>query len=109
MTYNNHIKGYLLDNKNIHSLIKKIVKEGTSHAYTLLHIQTNDKQRLTLQNVMEQTILIEHNTCGHKSEIIFGDFLQSKKVCKVCISTVIIGLSEQQAAINYSQHNTHAK
>jgi hypothetical protein len=109
MTYNNHIKGYLLKNKNIHSLIKKIVEEGTSHAYTILHVQTNDMQTLTLQNTMEQSIHIEHNTCGHKYEILFGDFLQSKKVCKVCTSTLITGLSDQQAAIKYSQHNTHAK
>ena len=98
-----------MKNKNIHSLIKKIVEDGTSHAYTILHVQTNDMQTLTLQNAMEQSIHIEHNTCGHKYEILFGDFLQSKKVCKVCISTLITGLSDQQASIKYSQHNTHAK
>ena len=109
MKYYNHIKGYLLKMKNIHRLMKKIVEEGTLHTYSPLLIQTNDKQTLTLQNAMEQTILIEHKVCGHKYEILFSDFLQSKKVCKVCASAVITGLSDQQAAIKYSQHNTQAK
>ena len=109
MTYNNYIKGYLLKKKNIHTLIKKIVEEGTAHAYTLLHIQTNDNQRLTFQNTMEKNILIEHKECGHKYEILFGNFLQNKKVCKVCTATVISGFSAQQSDIKYSQHNTHAK
>jgi len=109
MIINTHIKGYLLKNKNIHTLMKKIVEEGTAHAYTLLHIQTNDNQRLTIQNTMEQNVLIEHKECEHKYKILFGDFLQSKKLCKVCISSVITGLLDQQAAIKYSQHNTQAK
>jgi len=35
-------------------------------------------------------------------------FIQSKKVCKVCISAIITALSDQQATIKYSQHNTQA-
>ncbi len=108
MTYINHIKGYLLK-KNIHSLIKKIVEEGTSHACTLLHIQNNHKQKLTLQNTIEQNIQIKHNTCRHTYDILFSDFLQSKKVCNVCTSTITTGLSAQEDAVNYSQHNTQAK
>lgn len=95
--------------KDIHTLTKKIVEEGTSHAYTLLRIQANDKQTTTIQNAMKQSILIENNTCGHSYEILFGDFIQSKKVCKVCTSAIITALSDQQAAIKYSQHNTQAK
>lgn len=82
--------------------MKKIVEEGTAHAYTLLHTQANDKQTTNIQNAMKQSILIEDNACGHCYEIRFGDFLQSNKVCKVCTSAIITALSDQQAAIKYS-------
>ena len=39
--YTNHIKGDILKKKNIRTLIKKIVEEGTSHPYTLLCILKN--------------------------------------------------------------------
>lgn len=109
MIYINHIKGYLLKIKTIHLLIKKIVEEGTSHSYTLLHIKTKKKQAITMQNMLNHSITIENNSCKHAHEVLFGDFLQNKKECHICKSIQLSIFSDLSNAAKYSQHNIQAK
>jgi len=109
MIYNNHIKGYLLKIKNIHLLIKRIVEEGTSHTYTLLHIETKRKQPITILNMLDYSITIESNACKHTNKVLFGNFLQNKKECSVCRSIQLSVFVDLPDAAKYSQHNIQAK
>ena len=107
--HNNHIKGYSLRETDIRTLFRKIVEIGTSHTFTLLYIPTNNKKTSTLQNAMQQNIIVKNTLCGHTYEISFNDFLQSNKICKVCTLSEIAESSTHKVVNKYSQHNIQAK
>jgi hypothetical protein len=71
--------------KNPYNLINKIVEEGSQDKFTLLYIKNAYGETVVMKNILKQVVVVENNHCEHSYEVVLGEFLQSQKICEVCM------------------------
>jgi len=97
-----------MTNTEIHAFIKKLVEPGTEGRFTLLADKKYLREPQTIQKLMKESIFVKNNTCWHRYNITLGEFIQSSKVCKICLSTQTSSTSSKKTVIYNSLHNTQA-